>query len=176
MAGFVDIILCRDKKSLKTLCKSVVVRSDEFASFILACKAGVTHLNHTMHWCDSVPEHLKERETDEEIFSAPREIQASKQGQAAFRRLFKAHGQRKYNIGHMFISKEISHPISEWHFVFWEVQELDARNNHWVGGTHVHITNYLWPNLYCQDVWEDFINRNRFPSSKLHVSFVETSR
>ena len=173
MSGFIDILACQNKRSLKSTCKSTTVASRDFADFILACKAGITHLNHTMHWSDTVPEHLEERADDNEIFSAPREVQASKQGQAAFRRLFKAHGQRKYNIGHMFISKELQHPISEWHFVFWEAKELDERNNHWVGGSHVHITNYLWPNLYCQDIWEDFIHRNQFPSSKLHVSFEE---
>ncbi len=43
-------------------------------------------------------------------------------------------------------------------------------------GPHIHITNYLWPGLYCQQIWEDFIMRKTFPNSKLHLSFMDPIR
>jgi hypothetical protein len=174
--SFVEIITCQDKISLKRLCRSTTVASEDFVNFIVACKAGATHLNHVMSWTDYVPDALAPREDDWHVLKSDSAIMNSQEGQKALRRLFKSHGQRKYKVGHMFISKELQHPIREWHFIFFEINELYSRNNHWVCGPHVHITNYLWPELYCQQVWEDFIVRKSFPRLKLHLSFIEPSR
>lgn len=168
--------MCKEKKELKQLCKRLRIDGGDFSDFILACKAGVTHLNHTMHYFDCVPEHLATRESDFEILDASREVQDSPEGKKAFRRLFKMHGQRKYKVAHMFFSKEVKHPLSEWHMVFFEADELKEKDNHWCGGAHVHIVNYLWPNLYCQKLWEDFIAKKEFPSAKLHLSFNDEVR
>lgn len=173
MSNFAEVILCRDKKTLKKMCGALTVTKTDFVNFILLCKAGATHLNHTMHWFDYVPEHLMETEEDRAILSADRETQRSPKGQKSLRKLFKTHGERKYKVGHMFVSKELAHPISEWHFVFFEMQELESKENHWCGGSHVHITNYLWPNLYCQDIWGDFISKKEFPNSKIHLAFAD---
>jgi hypothetical protein len=97
-------------------------------------------------------------------------------GQSAIRRLFKAHGKRQYRVGHMFFSREVAHPLSEWHFVFFETKELKADGNHWEGGAHVHITNYLWPNLYCQTLWEQFVLRREFPKTKLHLACIDNTQ
>ena len=173
---FAEVILCKDKRSLSQLCRTTTVSQSDFVDFIIACKADLTHLNHTMHFVDYVPDHLVETDQDLAVLKADRAFQQSKQGQVSLRKLFKTHGERKYKVGHMFISKELQHPISEWHFVFFEIKELATGANHWQGGPHVHITNYLWPNLYCQPIWEDFIHRSAFPSSKLHLSFIDPSR
>jgi hypothetical protein len=174
--NFAKIILSKDKKTLGRLCNSTTVTSSEFVDFIIACKGGLTHLDHTMHFLDYVPDHLVETEEDLDVLNATREIQQSRRGQASLRKLFKSHGERKYRVGHIFTSKELEHPDSEWHFVFFETKELYARRNHWVGGPHVHITNYLWPNLCCQSVWEDFVLQRRFPRSKMHLSFIDPHR
>ena len=147
----------------------------EFVDFIILCKAGLTPLNHTMHFFDFVPDELKEREDDWKILGAGREAQASKEGQSALRRLFKSHGKRQYRVGHMFFSKEFAPPLKYWHFIFFETNELCANNNHWKMGPHVHITNHLWPNLYCQTIWDAFVLRKEFPSSKLHLSCIDES-
>jgi hypothetical protein len=101
MNGFVEIVSCGNKNSLRKLCKKLTVTSEEFTDFIIACEAGLTHLNHTMHFSDTVPAHLEEREADLAVLDAERQVQVSKLGQASLRRLFKAHGERKYNVGHM---------------------------------------------------------------------------
>jgi hypothetical protein len=146
---------------------------DDFADFVLACKIGLTPLNHTMHYTDFVPPELEEKPEDWKILHSDPSVHASKEGQKALRRLFKSHGKRQLRIGHMFFSREITHPIREWHFIFWEVSELHVRDNHWEMGPHVHITNYLWPQLYCQTLWEQFIKHNEFPKSKLHLSCID---
>ncbi|NTV60069.1 MAG: hypothetical protein HGA77_02045 [Chlorobiaceae bacterium] len=173
---FARVLMCQDKKELKKLCKTLTVEISDFVDVIAGCKAGAFHLNHAMHFFDYVPEHLETRESDFEILDASLEVQASSDGQKAFRRLFKTHGQRQYRVAHMFFSREVQHPFSEWHMVFFEMDELSRRNNHWCGGSHIHITNYLWPNLYCQDLLEAFLSRKEFPSSKLHLAFNDQER
>lgn len=174
--SFLQVLMCQDKKELKQLCKTLTVEKSDFIDVIIACKAGSAHLNHIMHYFDYVPEHLETRESDFEILDASREIQTSPDGRKAFRRLFKTHGQRKYKVAHLFFSRETEHPLSEWHMVFFEMDELRDKNNHWCGGSHVHITNHLWPNLYCQDLWNDFLSTRAFPSTKLHLAFNDELR
>lgn len=173
---FAQILSCQDKQSLHRLCKTTAVTQDEFVGFIMACKQGATRLNHAMRWIDYVPEALAATDEDWAVLNADPTIIGSKKSQRALCRVFKAHGQRKYKVGHMFISKQLLHPIKEWHFVFFEIEEVYRRNNHWVAGPHVHITNHLWPGLYCQQVWKDFVMRKAFPSAKLHLSFHDPVR
>jgi hypothetical protein len=173
---FAAILSCQDKRSLRSLCKNITVSQAEFVDVIMACQQRATRLNHVMRWIDHVPESLAVRNEDWDVLNADPETIRSRKSQKALCRLFKAHGQRKYMVGHMFISKELQHPIKEWHFVFFEIDELHTRNNHWVAGPHVHIINHLWPRLYCQQVWEDFVARRRFPNASLHVAFDDPVR
>lgn len=170
---FVDIIMCTKKSELEKLCKTSTITMSEFVDFIVGCKAGLTHLSHMMHIVDFVPPDVETKEDDWKILDADRTSQATKEGQKAFRRLFKSDGMRQYRVGHMFVTKEVSHPIREWHFVFFELNELRAKNNHWEFGSHVHLTNYLWPNLYCQKIWEDFVLTKAIPKAKLHLSCID---
>jgi hypothetical protein len=174
--SFAEIIICSTKNELEKLCKSSKITKSSFTDFIVECKAGLTHLNHTMHYIDFVPTELQQQEGDWEVFEGACQNQTSKQRQKAVTRLFKLHGKRQIRVGHMFISKEITHPIREWHFVFFEIKELYDKDSHWVNGSHVHITNHLWPNLYCQTIWENFILRKEFPASKFHLSYRDELR
>jgi hypothetical protein len=109
---FARVLMCQDKKELKKLCKTLTVEISDFVNVIAGCKAGAFHLNHAMHFFDYVPEHLETRESDFEILDATsREVQASSDGQKAFRRLFKTHGQRQYRVAHMFFSREAQYPL-----------------------------------------------------------------
>ena len=168
---FIDLISCENKQKLATLCKSIQISSEDFTNYIIACKSGHTHLNHMMHYFDYVPPHLETRKEDWNITQADEATRNSKEGKKHLRRLFKSHGQRKYKVGHMFMSKEHSHPISQWHFIFFEINELNKTENHWILGSHIHMVNYHWPNIYCQEVWNDFINNKKFPSAKLHIQY-----
>jgi hypothetical protein len=176
MSALIDIFSCTSKADLEKLCKTRTVTMRELVDLIILCKAGLAPLNHTMHFFDFVPPELETKEEDWKVLRASKEVQASKDGQKAIRRLFKSHGKRQYRVGHMFFSREQSHPISIWHFLFFETNELRTKDNHWAMGPHVHITNHLWPNLYCQSIWDAFIQRKEFPQSKLHLSCIDENR
>jgi hypothetical protein len=171
--SFLNIIKCTKKSELEKLCKTSTITMSEFVDFIAVCEAGLTHLNHIMHFVDFVPPDVETKEEDWKILDADRTTQATKEGQQAFRRLFKSHGMRQYRVGHMFFTKEISHPSQEWHFVFFELNELKAKHNHWEFGPHVHLSNYLWPNLSCQKIWKEFLLTKAFPKAKLHLSCID---
>ena len=123
-----------------------------------------------MKFFDFVPSHLETRESDFEILNSPKENQVTAEGKKALTRLFKSHGQRKYKVVHMFFSRETQHPLSEWHMIFFEMDELKEEGNHWRGGPHVHIVNYLSPEYYCQDLWNLFVLEKKTPTG-IHIAF-----
>lgn len=168
-----DIIMCDNKNALKKLCKNARIRRKDFVAFIMMCQGGYTHLNHTMHYFHEIPEQLQEKETDLAFLEASQEERRTPEGKKALNRLFDTHQQRKYKVAHMFFSREIRPPCKEWHMIFFEARERDDKGNHWCGGPHVHITNYLWTNLDAQTLWDNFHDKRGFPRSKLHVSFID---
>lgn len=169
---FTTIINCGSKAELKRLCKNATVTMSDIVDFVICCEAGITRLNHTMYYFDYVPPDLEVRDEDFAILDSSNDVRKTKESKKAFRRLFKDHAQRKYCVGHMFFSKELKQPFKEWHFIFFDLKELDDKNNHWKMGPHVHITNYLWPNYHCQHIWNSFVAQRQFPESKLHLACV----
>jgi len=166
---------CKRKTELEKLCKNIKIPKRDFADFIIGSEAGLTRLNHIMQYLDYYDPKVEERKkywNSIELNTEPN----SKEHMNAFNRLIKIYELRQYRVGHMFFSKEREHPIKEWHFIFFEIKELHGQDNHWINGQHIHFTNYLWPNLYCQNIWDDFIERKIFPKQKLHISFIDESR
>ncbi|MBM4208622.1 MAG: hypothetical protein FJ190_11665 [Gammaproteobacteria bacterium] len=172
MNNFAQLISCKKKKDLEKFCKSESVSSPEFADFIAACMSGTMPLNHAMKYFDYVPPHLETRDEDWTVLNSRNASERTPDENRVIRRIFKTHAERKYRVGHMFFSKELSHPIKEWHFAFFELDELEDLGNHWVNSSHIHFVNCLWPKLYCQDIWNDFVLHKRFPSAKLHVKYT----
>ena len=175
METFIEVLKCPSKKELAKLCKDHTILSGDFTDFIILCKSGICHLSHVMTFHDYVPEHLETTEEDFAILNAPKEVQQSPKGQSSFTRLFKAHSQRKYRVGHMFYEKSASDADAEWHFIFFELNELEHKNNHWVGGPHFHMVNYLWPNISPNDVWHNFAAKKEYPNTKLHIRYQENA-
>ncbi|HGU0846748.1 TPA: hypothetical protein ACM6YQ_000780, partial [Escherichia coli] len=64
----------------------------------------------------------------------------------------------------------------EWHFIFFNINELKDKNNHWSQGAHIHLVNYLFTGVSVQGVWDDFIKYNTTPSAKLHIKYNDPSR
>lgn len=172
---FIELLKCSSKNDLQKTCKSIEVASSDFVDFIMLCKSGHGPFEHAMHYHDFVPDHLETTEEDFDILNQSREIQQSKKGKKSFTRLFKTHGQRKYKIGHLFYEKNNGQEGKVWHFIFYEMSELKEINNHWVGGSHFHIVNYLWPNINIHKVWHDFIHNKEYPSTKLHVKYQKNA-
>jgi hypothetical protein len=171
----VEILCSADKKELTAKCKRIEIQKTDFTDFILLCKSGLCHLEHRMEFFDFVPEDVQTREEDWDVLNAPPSELNLMESKKSLRRLFKMHGMRKYIVGHLFIESDKTHN-PEWHFIFFEINELKDRNNHWSEGAHVHLVNHLFPSINVQDVWSDFIKNKKTPSSKLHIRFNDPLR
>lgn len=171
----VEILSSKNKKELTLKCKRIEVKKEDFTDFIALCNSGCCHLEHRMQSFDLLPDDVKIREEDWDILNSTQVEINSIQGEKAIRRLFKMHDLRKYIVGHLFLEKNaIESP--EWHFIFFNINELKDKNNHWSQGAHIHLVNYLFTGVSVQGVWDDFINYNTTPSAKLHIKYNDPSR
>jgi hypothetical protein len=71
------------------------------------------------------------------------------------------------SVGHMFVEKE----SRKWHFFYFDQRDTSEQANHWVGGSHIHLTNYLWPNADPVTLLERFTKGNPLLRSALHIRF-----
>ena len=171
MDSFIEILKCNTKQKLAKACKNTEVLSSDFAAFILMCNSGDYHLEHTIRYHDFVPEHLETTDEDFNITLQSKEIISSPKGQKSLNRLFKSHGERKIRIGHLFYERPSNKRAVEWHFIFFDMDELKENDNHWVGGSHIHISNYLWPELNIEKTWREFTKDRKFPNAKMHIKY-----
>ncbi len=54
---------------------------------------------------------------------------------------------------HLFESEKI------WHCIYYTYHEMEADNNQFKYGPHLHFVNYLWPEYTKRKVWESFDER-----------------
>ena len=65
----------------------------------------------------------------------------------------------------------------EWHFFYFDQRDLAENDNHWQeGGPHIHLVNWLWPNLDGDLVWSDFVRNKEVPRQALHLRYVSDDR
>ncbi|MGI2107308.1 hypothetical protein ACRN9A_19450 [Shewanella frigidimarina] len=172
---FVDILSSANKKELTKNCKHIEVQRNDFTDFIHLCKSGLCHLEHRIKYFDIVPDDVKERSHDWDNLNALSNEISSIERQKSLSRLFKMHGFRKYIVGHLFLERNCS-VNPEWHFIFFEINELKDANNHWKEGAHIHLSNYLFSNLNVADVWNNFVKTHATPTQKIHVRYNDPTR
>jgi hypothetical protein len=67
--------------------------------------------------------------------------------------------------GHLFWNTQA------WHFFYFDNHDQDRHTNHWAGGPHIHLINYLWPNRSAEAVWEEFCKGNPTMRGAVHIRF-----
>jgi hypothetical protein len=83
------------------------------------------------------------------------------------RRLEQLFAQHRQLVGHLFYTPE----LSNWHLIYFDQRDINRRQNHWIGGSHMHIINWLWPERDCQTEWDRFRSGNVQMKGALHVKF-----
>src|SRR5262249_14535351 len=74
---------------------------------------------------------------------------------------------RRLLSGHIFFTPD----KSEWHFFYFDQRDFAERGNHWQGGSHIHLINYLWPDRTADATWKEFCIGNPQMRGALHVRF-----
>jgi hypothetical protein len=169
LQSLTDIFEIKTKKELEAHCKDLVIHADDFANLVLAVELGAAApYQHQLLSSIAEPEHLQPTEAD---FAALGEAKAGESltGRAAkfstrVRQLFK---DRRFLVGHLFHTPDYEF----WQFFYFDQRDMAEFDNHWVGGSHVHLLSDLWPNLSAKAVVETFMSgKPRLPTS-LHVRF-----
>lgn len=77
-------------------------------------------------------------------------------------------------MGHVFTQRQQIHVHlfeneAQHHFIFFDF--ADTKDEHWVGGNHVHYSSHLW-GIPKEDTFKDFETRGERPTN-VHIKFVE---
>ena len=162
------------KRDLEQYCKGLVISGRDFARLVMACKRYGKPFRHTISYRDIIPEHLGFSGADHDVLRKDvlRKNGVGPLGPAAAKavgKLFQTFEERRYLVGHMFYTPD----LSEWHFFCFDQRDLEEETrNHWTKGSHVHFINWLWPGLDAQFVWSRFANAAHRPGSSVHVRFL----
>lgn len=152
-------------RDLKSHCKSSIIYKSDLANFIWWCKSGESPFQHTATHRDFIPDHLKDINVSAiaENGVGPMKQPAKK----AANKLSALLDERRLISGHMFLLG------ARWHFIYFDNNDHSRRNNHWKGGPHIHLINYLWPDRTAQSVWKEFHDGNPDMKGAIHIRFQQ---
>ena len=195
LEGFLKVFTFSKKRALERYCRDTTVYGCDFANVIVACEDGVLPFRHRIHYSDIVPKHLVPTDASLGAVSRNSVGPLDREGRKAARKIFALFDERRWLVGHILegarratggrdpatTSPEVpatvqrrrfSADMHEWHFFCpFDQRDTAARANHWKGGSHIHLVNWLWPNLDLRSVWRDFVRKNERPPQALHLRY-----
>jgi hypothetical protein len=163
----IEILTATKKQNLKQLCRNTIIMKADFARLIWACTANAVTWHHQATHREFVPEHLNLPTSSLLAANETGEIQLVQKTVSKISALFEA---RRMLSGHIFFSPD----LSNWHLFYFDQRDYLTRNNHWKGGSHIHLINFLWPNWDAQSVWKEFCAGNPQMRGALHIPFQQS--
>ena len=167
LEGFLKVFTFSKKRALERYCRDTTVYGCDFANVIVACEDGVLPFRHRIHYSDIVPKHLVPTDASLGAVSRNSVGPLDREGRKVARKIFALFDERRWLVGHIFFTAD----MHEWHFFCFDQRDTAARANHWKGGSHIHLVNWLWPNLDLRSVWRDFVRKNERPPQALHLRY-----
>lgn len=174
-SGLLEIFDITEKSKLVEHARTAVIQSDQFANLILACKAELIPFGHIPIFKHHHPEHLELTDKDLKALSGNGVGKFSPPAQKAANKIFAMFRERRLFNGHMFWPK--THP-GEWHLFYFDQRDVDGHRNHWQGGVHLHLLNWvthprLDPNALLREL--EGSARPKLTGS-LHISYDRATR
>jgi hypothetical protein len=170
-AELTAIFSIRKKGDLKKHCRSITIEQADLANLILACGAGLLPFLHCAHHREFLPEHLHLAESDLGALVANGAGQMQPKAKKTANKISAIFDERRLLSGHLFYTPD----VTNWHLFYFDQRDFDERNNHWQGGSHIHLINHLWPNRSAQEAWDEFCTGNPQMRGALHVKFRRRS-
>jgi hypothetical protein len=159
-----------DKKSdLVKYCNTLSINQSSFALFIAYCERFPWHIgyNHVIYYHDKVPQQLHPSEEEIKALSESKTYSLSGKALKLATKISQLFIDRRYYVGHMFYSPY----HKRWHFFYFDQRDMQEYNNHWKCGPHIHLVNYLWPNLNMQEVYLNYQKGFANFPGKVHIRF-----
>ena len=158
------------KRDLEKYCKNETISSDDLFNVIMACDGGKFPWRRKTRYRDFVPEHLVPRKEDRERMTEE-DLNVSSPVPKYLRKIMSIFDERRYLVGHLFYTPD----QGNWHMLYFDQRDTSPRRNHWGGGSHIHVFNYLCTQDGLEKVWRDFNDGN--PTTKgLHIRWADRER
>jgi len=167
LADLIAIFGIKKKSQLKQHCRSITILQEDLANLIFACMGQGMPWSHRAHHRHFQPEHLHPTSDDLAALSASGLGKMNARAQKTMNKVTALFEERRLLSGHIFFNAD----LSEWHLFYFDQRDFADRNNHWQGGSHIHLINHLWPGRTAQDVWNEFCTGNPQIRGALHVRF-----
>lgn len=168
LEALLHIFEIASKKELKAYCGDLEIHASDFADLILAADMGAMdpyrHARFNRHLS---PEHLEPTESDFEALSEATPGEPSRSVGKFATKIKQLFQDRRFLVGHLFCTSDERF----WQFFYFDQRDMAEFDNHWAGGSHIHLVNDLWPNLTPRAVVEGFMaDKPRMPAS-LHIRY-----
>lgn len=163
-------LLAIEKKSaLKKFCKEITITQDDLISLIFNSST-IGYLHSRKHH-EFVPKHLSPKDNE---FRALGRVSAGQKltGDAKkfVNKVSQIFKERRLISVHVFYNN------TKWHLFYFDLDDIDERNNHWKHGPHIHFVNYLWPNLDINNLFGLFDKVESSAAGKLHIRYKDQDR
>lgn len=129
-----------EKSKLVEHARKALIQSDDFAGMILAAKTGLIPFGHIPVFKHHHPEHLELTDKDLKALSENGVGRFKPAAQKSANKVFAMFRERRLFNGHMLWP--VTHP-GEWHLFYFDQRDVDEHHNHWQGGVHIHLLNWV---------------------------------
>lgn len=156
------------KRQIEAHCRTLVIRSEDFAEVILAGRARMLGLYaYRCHFRELRPAHLEP--TPDELDALAGNGTGELQGKALkmMRKVGQLFDDRRLLAAHLFYSP--SHQY--WHLFYFDQRDRAERDNHWEHGQHIHYVHDTFTREPLAEVWRKVCqDKPAFPRG-LHIRY-----
>lgn len=168
---FLEFLDLPDKAALENYADRVVIRDDDLVGLILASDVGAIPIGHIRIHRHFHPPHLDLSNKNLKALAENGVGRLTVSAQKTVNKIGAMFKERRLFNAHFFWLLE--HPW-EWHLFYFD--QRDTAGEHWVGGAHLHLMNYLThPMMDARELLSRLHDGDRPPRlSGLHVRYVRT--
>lgn len=162
--AIVKILFAKTKKDVEKICDETVMDAATLSEFIELCDSERLPWNYLYLSHDFYPKGASWTDKDYEKSKIVGSAEAAK-ASAKLEQLF---NERRLLVGHLFYFPD----YSNWHLFYFDNRDLKSEANHFYGGQHIHLINYLsMPNLHPEAVVDVFKAEKPKLKGAFHIRF-----
>ena len=152
ISGLVALCSLTSKGEIEKFCRTLVIDQSDFASFVTQARAGVFEpaYKYACSFRDRQPPHLVP--TDEERAALGSNDVGPLEGKAKklVVKLSQMLRDRRHLSAHIIFTPDGAH----WSLFYFDQRDVEARDNHWEHGAHLHLLSSEWVRLDAATVFE----------------------
>ena len=138
------------KRDAEKYCRTLTIRSDEFADIILAARlTGMRPYIYDCRFTEYTPKHLNPSGKELEALAKNGVGKMGRGAQKAANKIFQIFEDRRMFSAHLFYTPSHNY----WHLFYFDQRDVTDHRNHWRHGPHIHYSRESFTNKPLKDVW-----------------------